>query len=245
MNSNQPSSVSRRDVLKTAAAATIGASLPAASLANVTAAEAGTAANGCDGAAAACKYNGEYAGQRLNRVAFPMGGLGAGMICLEGTGALSHVSLRNKPEVFHEPCTFGAICVKGQPNVARVLEGPVPGWKLFGQPATGNGAAGTSFGLPRFREARFRVRFPFGTVTLHDPDVPLQVEITGWSPFEPGDADNASLPVAALGVSVHEPNGQADRGRVLLERQELHGSQRQSTGGSACAGRLRPLGRAG
>ena len=44
-------------------------------------------------------YNSEYAGEYLNRVAFPLGGIGAGMICLEGTGALSHVSLRNRPEV--------------------------------------------------------------------------------------------------------------------------------------------------
>jgi uncharacterized protein (DUF608 family) len=144
------------------------------------------------------KYNGEYVGEQLNRIAFPMGGIGAGMICLEGTGALSHVSLRNKPEVFNEPCTFAAISVKGKPRAARVLEGPVPAWKLFGAPGTGNGAAGTSFGLPRFREARFRVRFPFATVTLVDKDVPLEVQLTGWSPFEPGDADNASLPVAAL-----------------------------------------------
>ena len=42
------------------------------------------------------QYNGEYAGDRLNRVAFPLGGMGAGMICLEGTGALSHFSLRHK-----------------------------------------------------------------------------------------------------------------------------------------------------
>jgi len=34
-----------------------------------------------------------YAGDRLNRIAFPLGGLGAGMVCLEGTGAFSHVSL--------------------------------------------------------------------------------------------------------------------------------------------------------
>ena len=33
---------------------------------------------------------------------------------------------------------------------------------------------------------------------MHDPDVPLEVEICGWSPFEPGNADAASLPVAAL-----------------------------------------------
>ena len=127
-----------------------------------------------------------------------MGGIGAGMICLEGTGALSHVSLRNHPDVFNEPCVFAAISVKGQRPVARVLEGPVPARKLFGAGGTGNGAAGTAYGLPRFTSASFKTRFPFGVITLTDPQVPLGVEITGWSPFEPGDADNSSLPVAAL-----------------------------------------------
>jgi uncharacterized protein (DUF608 family) len=154
-------------------------------------------------------YNGEYSGDHLNRIAFPMGGLGAGMICLEGTGALSHFSLRHRPEVFHEPVTFAAICVKGQENVARVLEGPVPDWKKFGAPGTGNGASGTSFGLPRFREATFRARFPFATVTLADAAVPLRVEVSGWSPFEPGDADNSSLPVAALEYRFTNPTGKA------------------------------------
>jgi len=140
----------------------------------------------------------QYSGPRLSRVAFPMGGMGAGMICLEGTGALSHFSLRHRPEVFNEPVTFGALCVLDKPPVARVLEGPVPDWKKFGQPGSGNGAAGTAFGLPRFRQAAFQARFPFATVTLADKDVPFAVAITGWSPFEPGDADNASLPVAAL-----------------------------------------------
>jgi len=120
------------------------------------------------------------------------------MICLEGTGALSHVSLRNKPEVFHEPLMFAALGIKGASRSARVLEGQVPGWKLFGSPGTGNGAAGTSFGLPRFREATFTSRFPFATVQLADPEVPVGVEITGWSPFEPGDPDNSSLPVVGL-----------------------------------------------
>ncbi|MBN2578910.1 MAG: hypothetical protein JXB10_07960 [Pirellulales bacterium] len=141
---------------------------------------------------------GDYAGERLSRVAFPLGGIGAGMICLEGTGALSHFSLRNRPDVFNEPCTFAAVSIVGAPQAARVLEGPVPGWKLFGQRGSGNGASGASFGLPRFREARFQTRFPFATVTLRDEAVPLEVEITGWSPFEPGDAESASLPAVAL-----------------------------------------------
>ena len=144
------------------------------------------------------RFNGEYTGEHLNRIAFPLGGIGAGMICLEGTGALSHFSLRNKPEVFNEPPVFAAISVKGKKRAARVLEGPVPAWKLFGAGGTGNGAAGTSFGLPRFASAAFLARFPFAVVTLADPQMPFAVELTGWSPFEPGDADNSSLPVAAL-----------------------------------------------
>ncbi|MGE5361892.1 MAG: GH116 family glycosyl hydrolase [Bacteroidales bacterium] len=144
------------------------------------------------------KYNAAYEGANLARVAFPMGGIGAGMICLEGTGALSHFSLRNKPEVFNEPCLFAAIAVKGDTPTARVLEGPVPSWKLFGPAGTANGASGKTYGLPRLRDAAFEARFPFATVRLSDAALPLTVDLTGWSPFEPGDADNASLPVAGL-----------------------------------------------
>jgi uncharacterized protein (DUF608 family) len=143
-------------------------------------------------------YNAPYSGESLNRVAFPMGGMGAGMVCLEGTGALSHFSLRNRPEVFNEPLTFAALSIKGENDAALVLEGPVPSWKIFGAPGTGNGASGSSFGLPRFASASFQTRFPFATVTLTDPRIRMDVQITGWSPFEPGDADHASLPVAGL-----------------------------------------------
>jgi uncharacterized protein (DUF608 family) len=143
-------------------------------------------------------YDGVYQGARLNRVAFPMGGIGAGMICLEGAGALAQVSIRNQPDVFNAPCMFAAVSVKGSRPVARVLEGPVAGWKIFGARGSANGDEGASYGLPRFARARFRSRFPFGTVTLADDAVPLEVELTGWSPFAPGDADSSSLPVAAL-----------------------------------------------
>jgi len=143
-------------------------------------------------------FNSEYAAEYLNQVAFPLGGLGAGMLCLEGTAALSHVSLRNRPEVYNQPCTFAAISIKGKGADARVLEGPVTARKIFGPPDTGNGAGGTTSGLPRFRSAKFKARFPFGVVNLSEPEFPLEVQITGWSPFEPGDPDNSSLPVAGI-----------------------------------------------
>lgn len=182
---------SRREALKLSAATATVVALPAGAAAAAAAAREGERT-------ATRAYDGEYAGQCLSRVAFPMGGMGAGMICLEGTGALSHFSLRHRPDIFNEPCTFAALCVKGAKNIAYVVEGPVPPWKLFGRPGTGNGAKDSSFGLPRFREARFRARFPFGIVTLRDEDMPLSVQLTGWSPFEPNDPDGASLPVAGL-----------------------------------------------
>jgi uncharacterized protein (DUF608 family) len=151
------------------------------------------------------KYNDTYTGQYLNHVAFPLGGIGAGMICLEGTGSLSSFSLKSRPEIFSEPTVFSAICVKGDKNVARMLEGPVPKWKIFGPGpdatnynGAGNGLSGRTYGLPRFAKATFKTRFPFATVMLEDPKIPLKVEITGWSPFTPPEPNDSSLPVAAL-----------------------------------------------
>lgn len=146
-------------------------------------------------------YNGTYHGKNLDRIAFPLGGLGSGMISLEGTGAFSQVSVRNSPDVFSEPLMFAAISVKGKENGAKILEGPVPKWKYFGSPNTARGGERTSYGLPRFENADFTARFPFATINLNDQDIPLEVKITGWSPFIPTDADQSSLPFGAMEYS--------------------------------------------
>jgi len=143
-------------------------------------------------------YNSFYKNEYLNRVAFPMGGMGAGMICMEGTGCLSHVSIKNKPDIFNEPSVFAAIAVKGIANGSKVLEGPVPDWKKFGRQSAGNGLEGSTTGLPRFRNASLLTRFPFSYLDISDNDLPLKTKVTGWSPFIPTDDDNSSLPVAAL-----------------------------------------------
>jgi uncharacterized protein (DUF608 family) len=151
------------------------------------------------------EYNGAYHGEYLNQIAFPLGGIGAGMICLEGTGAFSHVSVRNSAAVFNEPLMFAAISVKGVRNGAKVLEGPVPTWKYFGRPNTARGGEGTSYGLPRFTTASFTARFPFANLELADPEIPLAIHLTGWSPFIPGDADNSSLPAGIVEYSFKNP----------------------------------------
>ena len=150
------------------------------------------------------RYNSDYAGASLERVAFPLGGIGAGMVCIEGSGALSHVSLRHHPDVRNEPLVFQAIHLRGVRDGTRLLEGPVPGWKLMhpwgGQ--SGSGGGGKSYGLPRFAQARMLPRFPFARIALSDPDLPIEAEIEAWSPFVPLCSNDSSLPVAALEVRI-------------------------------------------
>ena len=194
-HSESSSSIPRRKFLQISAA-TVGALGTLGPAPTAMAADTGVATT--SRVSRKSKYNRVQAGEYLNRVAFPLGGIGAGMFCIEGTGAWSHLSLRHRPEVFNEPCVFAAIAIRGQTPLARVLEGPVPGWKLFGAPGAGNGAGGSSFGLPRFRKAAFKPHFPFATIALSDSHLPLNVSLTAWSPFEPGQADDSSLPVAAI-----------------------------------------------
>ena len=99
------------------------------------------------------KYNSAYTGRYLDRVAFPIGGLGAGMFCLEGSGAISQISTQNQPDVFNDPGMFAAIYVKGVTNGAKLLEGPVPAWKHFGLHNSALGFGGSAIGLPHFSEA--------------------------------------------------------------------------------------------
>jgi uncharacterized protein (DUF608 family) len=154
------------------------------------------------------KYNSIYRGEFNSRIAFPVGGLGTGMYCLEGTGFISHMSIHHKPDVFSEPGMFAAINVKGFENGAKVLEGQVPEWRKFGAPFSGlGGPGGADYGLPRFRTATFEARFPFGKVVLSDKDIPLNVTITGWNPFIPGDADNSSLPIGILEYTFENTSG--------------------------------------
>ncbi|MFC5403268.1 GH116 family glycosyl hydrolase [Cohnella soli] len=154
-------------------------------------------------------YEGKVYGEETNaRIAYPLGGLGAGMIALEGTGALSHFSLRHKPDLRNRPVTFSAITICGENPVAKVLEGPVPTRAVYDLRHGPHGGAaggqnGRNYGLPRMAESSFAARFPFAEVRMTHPGLPVTVELTGWSPFVPGQADDSSLPAAGLEYRFH------------------------------------------
>lgn len=155
-----------------------------------------------------------YAGRTAAQVAFPLGGTGAGMLCIQGTGAFGSVSLRHAPDLLNEPNMFAALHIKGCGPNARVLEAPVPPFKVFARREAGYNGSGLglpfrNFGFPRFAgKSEFRSEFPFAEVSLEDENCPLKVSVTGWSPFIPGDEDRSSLPFAAVEYAFLNPTAE-------------------------------------
>lgn len=79
-----------------------------------------------------------FTDKNLSHIAFPLGGVGAGMFCLQGNGMLGNFSLRNEPDINNEPNVFSALCVKHSgENVARVIEGQIPVHKIFSSTSAG------------------------------------------------------------------------------------------------------------
>ncbi|WP_394795590.1 GH116 family glycosyl hydrolase [Armatimonas sp.] len=147
-----------------------------------------------------------YEGAKLLQIAMPMGGIGAGTVCLNGHGGLQDFSIRHKPTLSALPDghgyydgAFALLHIKGETPITRLVEGPLPPEKLYDQGLQAQGyRKGGHEGLPRFSECSFESRYPFGTVTLSDPKVPVAIELTGWSPFIPGDEKASGIPAAIL-----------------------------------------------
>lgn len=135
-----------------------------------------------------------------------MGGIGAGSICLNGYGGLQDFSIRNKPALTamqdghgFTDSAFALLHVHGEAPVTRLVEGPLPPEKAYDQGLQGQGyRKGGHEGLPRFSSCTFSAHYPYGTVALSDPNVPIAITLEGWSPFIPLDDLNSGIPCAIL-----------------------------------------------
>lgn len=140
----------------------------------------------------------KYTGKKTSSIEFPLGGIGAGNICFNGNGSLSGFSIWNKPGVHNMPYIYAAVCLKGETNRLKVLEGQVPYDRIFRYAGGSNGLGHLPYGLPRYSECEFSSRFPFANVKLTDHTMPIDVNITAWSPFDPPNADDSSYPMAIM-----------------------------------------------
>ena len=149
-----------------------------------------------------------FSGDKATQIAMPLGGIGAGAICLNGYGGLQDFSICERPATTALPAVwsanspeaaFAVLHVKGSSSVTKLVEGPFPAFKIFDQGLQGQGLRRGGFeGFPRFGKCVFKGEYPFGEVQFSDPSVPLEVQLTGWNPFIPLDDKNSGIPCVIL-----------------------------------------------
>jgi uncharacterized protein (DUF608 family) len=157
-----------------------------------------------------------FQGKNLLQISMPMGGIGAGCICLNGYGGLQDFSIRHAPATSampdrHQPQDAGfAILHLPSQNKTRLVEGSFPVEKLFNFGLKSQGFNGGGFeGLPRFRTCSFTGEYPFGVVELSDPDLPIAVTLTGFNPFIPLDDLNSGIPCVLLEYQLRNTSDEA------------------------------------
>ena len=158
----------------------------------------------------------EFCGDRSTQIAMPIGGIGAGCICLNGYGGLQDFSIANRPATTALPegfsssrAGFAILHVKGSTPLTKLIEGPFPVLKIFDQGLQGEGYRRGGFeGFPRFNQCVFTGEFPLAHVELTDPALPLGVKLAAWNPFIPLDDKNSSMPCVVLEYTIQNPSVQ-------------------------------------
>jgi uncharacterized protein (DUF608 family) len=154
-----------------------------------------------------------FSGVRATQVAMPLGGIGAGCICLNGYGGLQDFSIGNRPTTTALPdgftssnAAFAVLHIKGTSPITKLVEGPFPLLKIYDQGLQGEGYRRGGFeGFPRFDECTFQGEYPFGEAKISDRSVPLRITVTAWNPFIPLDDKNSGIPCAILEYTLHNP----------------------------------------
>ncbi len=93
-------------------------------------------------------FDGPYEGRNLDRIAFPLGGIGAGMFCLEGCGALSGHWYARALASYGLLQGLTGIRYDAVEKVLHVRPGIAGDFRSFLCTATGYGTAGVAGGSP-------------------------------------------------------------------------------------------------
>ncbi len=177
-----------------------------------------------------------FSGASLQQIAFPLGGIGTGTVCLGGRGDLRDWEIFNRPAFGTRlPFTFFALWARPQGGqaIARVLER-----RLLPPFVAGGGIPFDQMaGLPRLAEAEFTGAYPLAHIAFTDDAVPLHVELDAFNPFIPLAAADSGLPVAVLRWRLHNPLTVAVDATVAFSLLNAAGHDGQAT----LRGRSSPL----
>jgi len=145
----------------------------------------------------------DYAG----RSGIVLGGLGAGTIEIRPNGALEEWQIfNNAANPYQSPRSFFALRVReeGGSPLARVLQ-------LDHEM------------LPPVEKIAYKGGFPFAWLTYSDESLPIQLQMTAFSPFIPHDYKNSALPLAFFRFKLRNTSSKKCEASLLFSLQNMVG----------------------
>ncbi len=128
-----------------------------------------------------------YTGEYLKAISFPIGGIGAGCIQMDGTGRPAVWQIFNNFSNHFIPDSFFAVrvAIPGGRPVIRALQtndiGPFTGMKTL----------------------TFRGEYPIAWYDFQDPSLPIKIQMEVFSPFIPLRVRDSSMPCAIFKLTAH------------------------------------------
>lgn len=152
----------------------------------------------------------KYCGEYLNRISFPVGGIGTGCIGLGGDGRLVDWEIFNRPSKgsINGYSHMAVRAIDGDRIIPRILNGDmtkdyIGKYKQSKFTGFGYGPEKESMcGYQHFRHTEFDGRFPVASVLFSDDEFPGKIKLTAFNPFIPCDSANSSIPAAFFELEV-------------------------------------------
>jgi uncharacterized protein (DUF608 family) len=141
-----------------------------------------------------------YAGEDLNTIGMPVGGICAGQVYLTGDGRLTCWDIFNQ----NQNTGYGAVNYQvGRPPEHTVDGGTiVPAAPLDQGFAvrvrSGDRTVDRTLDRNGFPAVRFCGEYPIGRVEYTDPALPVEVRLEAFSPFIPLNAEDSALPATVM-----------------------------------------------
>ena len=148
-----------------------------------------------------------YRGEHLGAISLPLGGIGTGLIQINGRAERRVWQTFNNHKHAQVPHSFFAVRVKtptGGPVVRALQTTPV-------------GPFAAMEGLS------FRGEYPFGWYEFEDTEFPVKVAMEAFNPLVPLDARSSAIPCAVFNVSVENPAQQPVEVALLATQQNAVG----------------------
>ncbi len=146
----------------------------------------------------------KYQGEHLNKISFPLGGIGSGCIGLSGHGELIDWEIFNRPNKYS---------LNGYSHIAvRAMDGKkvkdaraLVSDRDISATSRNDMHEHTLQGFPHFENNTFEADFPLAKLVFSDAKFPGEVKLTAFNPLIPLESDNSSIPAAFFEVEFFNP----------------------------------------